>query len=121
MKAFSARELWEAIEHAVQGNQALHLHSILTADAPSCFVAAVNRGEPIAHLFDQKVERLTATARRLGVRVIVIEHQNTDRQHIDLCGAPLRKAIAESKYPSGDAQAELELFARSDAGKGAKA
>jgi hypothetical protein len=29
------------------------------------------------------------------VKVIVIDRPGTPRQHIDLCGGPLRKAVAE--------------------------
>jgi len=62
----------------------------LRKDTPNCFKG---RGE-IAHLFDMDAARLTATARKLGVRVIRIERANTTRQHIDLCGKPLAKARA---------------------------
>ncbi len=56
-------------------------------------VAAIERGEFIAHLFDQNTVRLVATARRLGVHVLKIDHQGTPNQHIDLCLGPLRRAI----------------------------
>ena len=57
------------------------------------FVAAVDRGEDIVHLFDLDEARLVATARNLGVRVIVVERPASPRQHIDLCGAALRRAV----------------------------
>lgn len=96
MKTFQALEIAEALAHAQAGGQALHLHRIIVdrRKAPRCFVAAVDRGEHIAHLFDLDTDRLKATARRLGVRVVYIDRAGTDRQHLDLCGAPLRKAVA---------------------------
>jgi hypothetical protein len=97
MKAFQSRELPEAEAHAANGGQALHLHQIIVdrRKAPRCFVAAVERGEDIAHLFDQDEARLRATVRRLGVKVVVVERRGQPGQHVDLCGGPLRKALAE--------------------------
>lgn len=94
MRLFECFQVQEAIAHALAGGQALHVHSFVTDDAPACFRNAVARGEDIAHLFDQDKERLWATAYNLGVRVIVIEHQNTARQHVDLCQRPLQRALA---------------------------
>lgn len=87
----------EAQAHAAAGGQALHLHTIIPnpAKAPGCFVAAVGRGEWIAHLFDQDVRRLRATAEALGVRVIVVERRGQPGQHVDLCGKPLGLALAQ--------------------------
>lgn len=97
MKKFAARETRQAIEYAAGGGQALHCHRVIAdiSRAPLCFRRAVARGEDIAHLFDADRDRLEATARRLGVRVIVVERCGNAAQHIDLCGAPLRKAIQE--------------------------
>lgn len=96
MKMFRENQLSEAKAYAAAGEQALHLHRIIAnrAKAPRCFVTAVDRGEWIAHLFDADEARLIATARRLGVRIVVVERRGTPRQHIDLCGKPLGKAIA---------------------------
>lgn len=95
MKHFETREMFEALDYAKAGGQALHTHRIIPdrAKAPRCFVAAVDRGEQIAHLFDLDTERLKTTARLLGVRVVHIDRAGTDRQHIDLCGKPLRTAL----------------------------
>lgn len=97
MKKFTQDQVEAAVEHARQGGQALHLHRLIVdrRKAPSCFVRAVDKGEDIAHLFDQSYFRLIATARRLGVRVILVEREGEPGQHIDLCGAPLRAAIKE--------------------------
>lgn len=97
MRRFEMRELREAEAYAQGGGQALHLHNIIPDRdrAPRCFVAAVDRGEQIAHLFDLDVQRLNRTVRRLGVRVVVIDRVGTDRQHVDLCGQPLIRALAE--------------------------
>ena len=88
-------DLDKAIAFACAGGQALHLHKIIPdpKKAPGCFVRAVRKGEDIAHLFDQDHVRLIATASRLGVRKIVVEHRGTTHQHVDLCGLPLVRAI----------------------------
>lgn len=95
MKKFSFREIDEAKEYAAAGGQALHLHRIIVdrKKAPMCFVAAVARGEDIAHLFDQDTRRLERTVRRLGVRIVVVEHEGRPGQHVDLCAGPLKKAL----------------------------
>jgi hypothetical protein len=54
---------------------------------------------PWAHLFDQDARRLAATARALGVRVVVVSHEGTPFQHIDLCAAPLQRAIKKTEQP----------------------
>ena len=94
MKVFQQDQVKEAKAYALAGGQALHLHRIIVdrSRAPRCFVSAIDRGEDIAHLFDQDAQRLIATAKKLGVKVILVEHPGTPRQHIDLCGIPLRKA-----------------------------
>ncbi len=94
VKIFRQSEVSEAKAHAMNGGQALHLHRIIVdrSKAPACFVLAVDRGEDIAHLFDQDVKRLRETVKKLGVKVVVIEHRGTDRQHVDLCGRPLQRA-----------------------------
>lgn len=96
MRKFACLEIDEVLAHAAAGGQALHLHRIIVnrSKAPRCFVAAVDRGEDIAHLFDLDRDRLVETARRLGVRVVYVDRDGTARQHVDLCGAPLRKALA---------------------------
>lgn len=89
MKVFTMRQIIEAVEYARSGGQALHLHNIITPNAPRCFKRDVDNGVMIAHLFDQDTDRLRQTARKLGVRVIKIDREGTDKQHIDLCGKPL--------------------------------
>lgn len=78
----------EAQEHALQGGQALHIYRALDMPAPAVF----KRNKVWAHLFDQDRERLIKTARKLGVRVIVVHHEGRRGQHIDLCGKPLERA-----------------------------
>lgn len=96
MRRFEVLELREAMAYADSGGQALHLHKIIgdKHKAPKCFVAAVKRGEFIAHLIDQDKTRLVAIVKKLGVNIIVVEREGTPSQHIDLCGGPLKKAIA---------------------------
>lgn len=95
MKLFRFREVNEAETHARQGKQALHLHDIVFDKSPRCFRDAVRvREEPIAHLFDLNISRLKQTGRRLGVKVIYIDHEGLPSQHLDLCGRPLVQCIS---------------------------
>lgn len=99
IRIFEDREHREAEAWSMAGGVAVHLHSIVFDRSPTCFKAAVQRGERIAHLLDQDAARLYATARSLGVRVIVIERKGRPWQHVDLCGAPLRKLLREVGKP----------------------
>ncbi len=94
MKLFEQRELHQALEHVRQGGQSLHRHRMLSANAPACFVRDVRAGKAIGHLFDQDIDRLYRTVRDLGVRQVLIEHPGEPRQHVDLCGLPMKKAVA---------------------------
>lgn len=92
MKIFSQEQLREAYAHATAGGQALHVckaSSFVTSTAPACF----KRAEKFAHLIDYDRTRLERTARRLGVRVIVVERAGGEGQHVDLCGQPLQRAL----------------------------
>lgn len=95
MRKFELREVDQAEAYSMAGGQALHLHNIIVDydKAPGCFVRAVERGENIAHLFDQDRERLIQTVRDLGVNVVLVERKGQPGQHVDLCGGPLRKAV----------------------------
>lgn len=99
MKIFQCREIREAEAYAASGGQALHLHRIIVDRdrAPRCFVREVDAGRDIAHLVDLDEARLIATVKQFGVRVVVVEHRGQSFQHVDLCGGPLRKAIAEAR------------------------
>jgi hypothetical protein len=92
MMLFHQRQLREAVEHAAAGGQALHMMdgsvAYLQRRTPNCFKG---RSE-IAHLFDQDKTRLVATARKLGVRKILVEREDHPYQHVDLCGWPLMRA-----------------------------
>lgn len=111
MKSFRCMEIDEALAWAAAGNQALHLHRIIVNDdAPRCFVDAVARGEDIAHLFDLDTARLIRTARSLGVRVVYVDRKGTDRQHIDLCAGPLRKAVAMCEAEAAASLKAATLF-----------
>lgn len=92
----------EAIAFAAEGGQALHMMTGGWANGwggPKCFRMA----SEFAHLIDQDEARLRATAAKLGVRKIVVSRQGQSGQHVDLCGAPLRKAklIAMSDSQNG--------------------
>lgn len=112
MKRFEERQIKEAYEHAKQGGQALHMmggrYAYLRPDTPSCFKGR----REIAHLFDQSVGRLTATARKLGVRVIKVERLGTHAQHIDLCGKPLERAIELAKQDEWEIEHGLDALAK---------
>lgn len=88
MKTFQMFELYEAVAHAGDGGQALHLHTIINGHP------LFKRYPVIAHLFDQNVDRLILTAKKLGVRIVKVEHLGTPKQHVDLCGKPLLRARA---------------------------
>jgi hypothetical protein len=94
LKVFRYRELEAAILWARKGHQALHLmqHSEYRWAGPPCF----KRSKVMAHFFDQDVGRLIKSAKRLGVRVIKVEREGDEGQHIDLCGKPLEKALSEA-------------------------
>lgn len=93
LKLFQQREIFAAYAHVEAGGQALHLHTFLTPTAPSSFRREVEGGGQIGHLLDQDLQRLITTALSLGVLRIHIEHRGTRRQHIDLCGEPLQRAL----------------------------
>jgi hypothetical protein len=99
MKQFEEDQVREAKAHAVAGGQALHLHTFNDMGHP-----LFKRYSVIAHLFDQNKERLVKTARKLGVRVIVVEHEGEPGQHIDLCGKPLERAKAMAATVEAPAQ-----------------
>lgn len=90
MKLFAEREKRQAYDHAKEGGQALH---VMPAGAPLTSIGYLRRAKSLGHLFDQDVARLESTAASLGVRRIVIHQPGTDRQHVNLCGAPLRQAM----------------------------
>jgi glycerophosphoryl diester phosphodiesterase len=96
MKLFAQREIREARTYALAGGQALHLMAGSIADAlptaPNCFKNQKWNG----HLFDQDKERLIKTVKRLGVRVIFVDREDTIGQHIDLCKKPLERAIEQA-------------------------
>lgn len=89
MKYFTRDQVDEALAFANQGGQALHVYPRLPMAAPGCF----KRSDMWGHLYDYDKTRLVATARLLGVYKIVIHHEDTREQHIDLCGSPLTRAI----------------------------
>lgn len=86
MKRFETRDILQAKAYALQGGQALHLHSFNSGHR------LFKRYPVIAHLFDLDKERLIKTVRRLDVRVIKVEREGEVGQHIDLCGKPFERA-----------------------------
>ena len=93
MKRFEKMDVVEALKHAKGGGQALHVWvpqagERMRPGIPACF----KRSLAWAHLFDLDTERLERTARELGVERVFIHHKGTERQHVDLCGKPLKLA-----------------------------
>lgn len=92
MNLFLHNEIKAALDFADAGAQALHIWNPDIRDwpeAPACFK---RNGKEWGHLIDLDAERLVATARFMGVRVIAVSRRGLPGQHIDLCGGPLRKA-----------------------------
>jgi hypothetical protein len=83
--------------HVLAGGQALEKWDksyTLAPTAPLCF-----RGRDFVKLYDQDKLRLIATARRYGVKVIKVDRPGQLHQHIDLVGAPMRRALADAETP----------------------
>jgi hypothetical protein len=94
-----AKLLRDARAYSLEGGQALHVWQPGPGGwpgQPACFAAEARAGHPWAHLMDQDVDRLTATVKRLGVRVVVVSKRGQPDQHVDLCGGPLREAMAKA-------------------------
>ena len=78
MKIFDQKELKEAFSFADEGGQSLHLmnHSGgAYPGAPQCF----KRTRTFAHLIDADLERLIATAKKMGVRRIKVSREGVQR------------------------------------------
>lgn len=81
------------IQEAANGGQGLLVHkSIQGMPAPGCF----KRSHEWGKLYDQDLHRLVRTATAWGVKRIVVHHSGTPKQHVDLCGGPLLKALAQA-------------------------
>lgn len=89
----------EAIKAIMDGQQVLELWDksfTIGKNAPACF-----RGKDFAKLYDNDADRLEKTVKRLGVKNVKIDRcGQPGRQHVDLVGSPMRKAIAESLHES---------------------
>jgi len=106
VRVFSYGQIEEALEHAREGGQALHLFDPrphCKASTPACFRRASEAG----HLFDRDRDRLVRTARQLGVRKILVDRDGRRGQHVDLVGAPLRKAKQLAEETSKPKQGSL--------------
>jgi hypothetical protein len=112
MKLFpELKQQAEAIAHAAAGGQALMLlpraFAHMQARTPAVFRR--ERWSHIGKIFDQDRTRLAETARRLGVRVVLVDREGQPSQHIDLCGQPLQRGMWEAA--GGQMALELPLFA----------
>lgn len=92
MKLFPRNSLPSALAHASSGEQALLVHGWGRPSRIACFDGAPEIGK----LFDLDRDRLVSTARRLGVRRIVVDRDGQPGQHVDLVGGPLAKAKQEA-------------------------
>jgi hypothetical protein len=101
-RIFTQSQVLAAREHAMHGGQAIHLHRMLGLNPPQCFARDVRAGKDIAHVFDQNTARLIATAKKMGVRVILVDRLNSAHQHIDMCGKPLEKLLQLAGYEPED-------------------
>jgi hypothetical protein len=89
----------EMVAHVKAGGQALEQWDksyTYGPRAPACF-----RGKDFVKLYDQDKLRLIETARGFGVKVIKVDRPGTLYQHIDLVGAPMRKALAAAEPFAG--------------------
>lgn len=101
MQQFARRDIAAAKAHAAAGGVALHVWEPTSGERAA--FAARPQGLPPpfarsalwAHLFDQNELRLARTVARLGVKVVKLEHRGDPAQHVDLCGKPLDRALAE--------------------------
>lgn len=92
----------QAIEHAESGGMALHVWKPSRSHGVSIFpgheIPTVFKiHDKWGHLLCRDTDRLIATAKRLGIRMVVISKRGKRGQHVDLCGKPLEKAIVEAK------------------------
>lgn len=85
MTLFARRNVLAAYRHAEAGGQAVYMRRNKTADR--------------AWLIDHDVERLMATARRLGVRSVQVSRAFLPGQYIALTGGPLDRALVECRQP----------------------
>jgi len=91
LKQFGTKQLVEAIAWAKEGHEALHVYR--PGQLQPSRLDAFNNSATWGHLFCQDREALIIAARHFGVQRVVIHHQGSDRQHVDLCGRPLELAI----------------------------
>ena len=89
LRRFEQSELHEAIRWAIVGNMALHVCGRLRPTR----LAVFNQSGLWAHLFCQDREGLIVSARHFGVQQVIIHHEGSVRQHVDLCGRPLELAM----------------------------
>ena len=83
-----------ALEDAKQGKQALFLHKWIGGpNVPLPFQGS----RLIGKLFDMNQRRLLLTALSLGIKVIKIDRPGQIKQHIDLVGPPLERALQLAK------------------------
>lgn len=90
-KLFGETDIFEAYKFAETGGVALHVFGGAAAypGAPACFKRCSEAG----HLFDRDIKRVKELAAIFGVCNVKVSHKGSSKQHVDLCGKPLKKAV----------------------------
>lgn len=94
MKIFGPTQARKAVAYAAAGNVAVHLHYPRGKNMPACFRRELDAGRPVAHVFAADAAELRRIGNHVGARKADIERPGTPLQHIDLCGAPLRRLMS---------------------------
>lgn len=84
----------EGRELVKAGQQVLHVWTPTLEQRRAARPLVFRQTKLWAHLVDMDFDRLVKTARGLGVERVVVERKGTHLQHVDLCGGPLKRAIA---------------------------
>lgn len=83
IKIFQEREIEAALQYALDGGVAVHLHTFNMGKEQ------FKKYKELCHLIDYDEDRLIALARILGVKRISVQRRGERGQHIDIFGKPL--------------------------------
>lgn len=92
MKLFRRNQTREAIRFSKEGGQSLQpfIKTLVFCGGRGDFFKHPQRA---ARLFDQNTARLITTIRKFGINTIHVHLVGTDKQHVDLTGKPLERAM----------------------------
>jgi len=85
-------ELPKAVVNSLEGNVSLHLMWEPTDFDRERAPLAFKRAKSWGHLLCQDERVLRQLAAQLGVKRVMIHGKGLPKQHVDLCGEPLRRA-----------------------------